>query len=87
MVKATTQESRPVPNDLASALAHAGLTEFFSGCTPAHKREYLKWIEEAKRPETRQSRIEHSIVMLAQRRSKEVAARPSAQAVPNARNV
>jgi uncharacterized protein YdeI (YjbR/CyaY-like superfamily) len=29
----------------------------FEGLPPSHKAEYLKWIDEAKRPETRQRRI------------------------------
>jgi len=55
------------PQDLAEALKKAGLTEFFADCTKAHRREYLKWIDEAKRPETRQARIGKTVEMLAQK--------------------
>ena len=53
------------PQDLANALKQSGLDGFFSGCTPAHRKEYLKWIDEAKKPETRKARIEKTIQMLA----------------------
>jgi uncharacterized protein YdeI (YjbR/CyaY-like superfamily) len=54
-----------VPPEFAAALKAAGLDEFFAGCTDAHRNEYLKWIAEAKRPETRQARIAKSVQMLA----------------------
>lgn len=49
------------PPDLEAALAKAGLSEFFADCTAAHQREYLKWIGEAKRPETRAARIAQAV--------------------------
>ncbi len=52
-------------------MAGAGLAEFFAGCTASHRREYLKWIGEAKKPETRAARIEKTLAMLAERRAKE----------------
>ena len=52
-------------------MAGAGLAEFFAGCTASHRREYLKWIGEAKKPETRAARIENTVAMLAGRRAKE----------------
>jgi uncharacterized protein YdeI (YjbR/CyaY-like superfamily) len=54
-----------IPPDLAAAVKAAGLTQFFAGCTTAHRREYLRWIGEAKRPETRNDRIAKTIKMLA----------------------
>lgn len=68
-----------MPEDWVVALQQAGLTEFFAGCTPSHRREYLKWIGEGKRPETRRSRIEQAMVMLAQCRSKEAATKAGAK--------
>ena len=53
------------PQDLADALKKSGLDEFFADCTPAHRKEYLKWINEAKKPETRKARIEKTVQMLA----------------------
>jgi uncharacterized protein YdeI (YjbR/CyaY-like superfamily) len=59
------------PQYLTEALEKAGLREFFSGCTTAHRREYLKWIGEAKRPETRKARIERAMQLLSSKRAEE----------------
>jgi len=61
------------PPDFETALAAAELAEFFAGCTPAHRREYLRWIGEAKRAETRKTRIGRAIAMLKDRCAKETA--------------
>lgn len=61
------------PPDLEAALAQAGLSEFFADCTAAHQREYLKWIGEAKRPETRQNRITQAVKMIAAKSAKTAA--------------
>jgi uncharacterized protein YdeI (YjbR/CyaY-like superfamily) len=48
----------PVPDDFAAELAKAqGARERFDSWAPSHRREYLEWIIEAKRPETRAKRI------------------------------
>jgi uncharacterized protein YdeI (YjbR/CyaY-like superfamily) len=60
-----------VPRDFASALKAAGLADFFADCTDAHRNEYLKWIAEAKRPETRQSRITKAVQMLSNKQAEE----------------
>jgi hypothetical protein len=62
--------TRPPP-DLAGALGAAGLSDFFRGCTNAHRNEYLKWIGAAKRPETRKDRIGKVLKALSDRRSRE----------------
>jgi uncharacterized protein YdeI (YjbR/CyaY-like superfamily) len=62
-----------IPQDFADALERAGLTAFFADCTVPHQREYLKWVTEAKRPETRKTRIEKAMHMLAQKRAEETA--------------
>jgi uncharacterized protein YdeI (YjbR/CyaY-like superfamily) len=54
-----------MPKDFSGALKESGLAEFFSSCPPSHRREYLKWITEAKRPETRRERIKKAVKMLA----------------------
>jgi Bacteriocin-protection, YdeI or OmpD-Associated/Domain of unknown function (DUF1905) len=47
-----------VPRDLASALAGDTAAEAaFAKLSFTHKREYVEWVEEAKRPETRARRI------------------------------
>ena len=60
-----------IPQDFAGALRDARLGLFFADCTNAHRGEYLKWIAEAKRPETRKARIEKAIKMLAQKCAEE----------------
>jgi uncharacterized protein YdeI (YjbR/CyaY-like superfamily) len=47
-----------VPPDIRDALAkHAEARRVFDKLPPSHRREYLRWIEEAKKPETRSKRI------------------------------
>ena len=54
-----------VPTDLAEALAaDAGALATFDGLSYTHRKEYVGWIEEAKREETRRNRIEKAVVML-----------------------
>ena len=60
-----------LPQDLAEALKNAGLAAFFAECTDAHRNEYLKWIGEAKRPETRMARIQKAMQRLAAKRTQE----------------
>ena len=60
-----------IPQDLSDALKKTGLDGFFSECTPAHRKEYLKWIIEAKKPETRRARIEKTVQMISIKRAEE----------------
>jgi Bacteriocin-protection, YdeI or OmpD-Associated/Domain of unknown function (DUF1905) len=47
-----------VPSDLSEALAHDEPAKVaFEALSFTHRREYVEWIEEAKRPETRARRI------------------------------
>jgi uncharacterized protein YdeI (YjbR/CyaY-like superfamily) len=56
-----------VPNYLAAALRkNARALETFEGFSPSHKREYVEWLTEAKRDETRQKRLETAIVWMAE---------------------
>jgi len=68
-----------VPKDFVAALKARGLDGFFAGCTDAHRREYLKWIEEAKLPETRTKRIAQAVKMISAK-SVEEAARSKSKA-------
>jgi uncharacterized protein YdeI (YjbR/CyaY-like superfamily) len=65
--------NEPLPTDVMAALQAAGLSQFFADCTAAHRREYLKWIGEAKRPETRAKRIAQAMRMIAAKRAEEAA--------------
>lgn len=54
-----------VPADLRRALAKApGAKAAFERLAPSHRREYVSWIEEAKRPETRARRLAQAIARL-----------------------
>lgn len=46
------------PDDLAAALAgEAAAQATFDALAPSHRKEYVRWIEEAKKPETRAARV------------------------------
>ena len=54
-----------VPADLAEALApHPEARRFLDGLSPSRKKAYVTWIEEAKKPETRASRVEKAAAAL-----------------------
>ncbi len=53
-----------VPEDLAAALAGAGLREAFDGMSYSHRREHVNAINDAKKPETRARRIAKALEML-----------------------
>ena len=51
-----------VPPDLERALArNAGARAAFESFSPSHRREYVEWIQEAKREETRRKRLATAI--------------------------
>jgi uncharacterized protein YdeI (YjbR/CyaY-like superfamily) len=62
-----------IPKDFADALKKNGLDEFFGGYTGPHRREYLKWITGAKRPETRRQRIRTALKKLSDKYAEETA--------------
>ena len=54
-----------VPADLAAALGrYPAIRETFDGLSYTHRKEYVRWIEDAKREETRSRRVERSVEML-----------------------
>jgi uncharacterized protein YdeI (YjbR/CyaY-like superfamily) len=54
-----------LPDDFAAALTSApGLRDAFLAMPPSHRREYLRYIGEAKRPATRTRRIERSLLRI-----------------------
>ncbi|WP_407644681.1 YdeI/OmpD-associated family protein [Cohnella cholangitidis] len=54
-----------MPEDLRQALdANAQASAFFDKLAPSHKKEYMRWIVEAKREETRVSRVRKAIEKL-----------------------
>jgi len=73
-VKLPTPRKHPkpkiaVPEELTKAFEqkkHAAAKRFFDGLSPSHRREYLEWIVEAKRPETRAKRVATTLEWLAE---------------------
>src|SRR5262249_18802388 len=55
-----------VPEAFAAALSEAGLRDRFDGLSYTHRKEYVRWIEEAKREETRERRLVKAIELLGQ---------------------
>ena len=56
----------PMPADLSAALKkNAKAAKVFKDFSPSPRREYIEWITEAKRPETRQKRVATTIRWLA----------------------
>lgn len=58
---------RPVtiPEDLRQALAaNRAARAAFEALPPSHQREYVEWITEAKKEETRRTRIQKTLTML-----------------------
>ncbi len=59
-------DEESVPPDVQAALAGSGPAEQMFGRLPAsHRREYLRWVLEAKKPETRARRVQGMIERLA----------------------
>jgi hypothetical protein len=59
-----------LPADLEAALAQSPSTsQLFTALSYSHKKEYVEWIESAKKPETRLKRIEKAIELLAARKT------------------
>lgn len=57
----------PVPPEFQAALeANPAAMATLDGFAPSHRREYVQWIAEAKRPETRDKRIAQAIEWLAE---------------------
>jgi len=60
-----------VPADLAAALAGAPEAgTFLAGLSYTHKRAYVLWIEDAKKPETRSARVAKAVEMLSEHRTR-----------------
>ncbi|MDO6416853.1 YdeI/OmpD-associated family protein [Sphingomonas sp. BIUV-7] len=56
-----------LPDDLASALAaDPQAAAHFAGFAPGQRRDYIDWVTEAKRPETRARRIGETVAQVAQ---------------------
>jgi uncharacterized protein YdeI (YjbR/CyaY-like superfamily) len=61
----------PVPADLSAALKkNKTAAKAFSDFSPSHRKEYIEWITEAKRDETRQKRVATTLEWLAAGKSR-----------------
>ncbi len=60
----TAERTVEVPQDLAAALRKAGLTKAFEALAYTHRKEHVRAIEDAKKPETRSRRIEAALAKL-----------------------
>jgi hypothetical protein len=59
-----------VPEDFAELLnKHPKAKELYDSMSYTHKKEYVSWIEEAKREETRKRRLQKSIEMIVNKQS------------------
>jgi uncharacterized protein YdeI (YjbR/CyaY-like superfamily) len=69
----TTQPRKapaPVPPALEAALRRSKKARAnFAGLPPSHKREYIEWINEAKKDETRDKRVERTIAQVEEGKS------------------
>jgi hypothetical protein len=60
-----------VPADLRAALAEdPAAKEAFAALSYTHRREYVEWVEEAKRPETRARRVAGTVERVRQGKSR-----------------
>jgi uncharacterized protein YdeI (YjbR/CyaY-like superfamily) len=60
-----------VPPELATALSrHPEAKAAFDAFSPSHRREYAEWIAEAKKPETKERRVQQALEMLAEGKSR-----------------
>jgi hypothetical protein len=55
-----------VPADLEDALREAGLMARFEELAYTHRKEYARWVMEAKRAETRTARVAKAVSMIAE---------------------
>ena len=61
----TEERTVDVPDDLSTALAaHPEAARRFEHLSYSHRKEYVEWIDSAKRAETRARRLEQTVVML-----------------------
>ncbi len=59
-----------IPPDIQQILeANPNSRAFFDGLSYTHQKEYVRWVTEAKRPQTRQERLKKMIELLGQGKS------------------
>jgi uncharacterized protein YdeI (YjbR/CyaY-like superfamily) len=68
--ESTPKEIEPPPAFCAALNKNPKAKQYFESMPPSHKREYLGWITEAKKEETRERRIVKTIELLEQGKTK-----------------
>jgi hypothetical protein len=58
-----------VPADLEAALAAASQAQTFAAFSYSHRKEFVDWIESAKKPETHAARIQKALTMIAAKKT------------------
>lgn len=58
------REIYPVPADITKLLTEAGLLDLYHARPAYQQNDYIGWITRAKRPETRQKRIDQMLAEL-----------------------
>lgn len=72
VVRAPKLDKKPLamPTDLAAALAKNKKAKLaFDAMSPSHRKEYMEWVGEAKRDETRVARIQKAVAQLKEKKS------------------
>ena len=64
LARDTGERAVEVPADLANALKAAGVRKQWDALAYSHRKEHVRAIEEAKKPETRAKRIEKAVEAL-----------------------
>ena len=60
-----------VPDDLASALAaDPGVESAFASLAYTHRKEYVRWVQEARRERTRADRVSRTVAMVREGRTR-----------------
>ena len=71
MARKTTKPAVRTPAYFMAALRkNAKALEAFDAFPPSHKREYVEWVDEAKRDETRARRLDMAIDWIANGKSR-----------------
>jgi hypothetical protein len=58
------QRTVEIPSDLASLMKEHGVRDFFDSLSFTNRKEYCRWITEAKKQETRSARLTKSVDMM-----------------------
>lgn len=72
VVREPKHDKKPatMPKDLAAALARNKKARLaFEAMSPSHRKEYMEWVGEAKRDETRAMRIQKTVTQLEEKKS------------------